>query len=119
MLIPDLHLDCEKARCTLSGADELPSTGSQSADRVPPQKRTGFALKGPFMREYLTKRPFYKESYDAIIVQLSRLYNLVRTRGHPVMGDSSAGGGQSAFVRQTTKYWVSRAALTACRSTWI
>lgn len=70
------------------------------------QKRTGLALKGPFMREYLQKRPFYKESYDAIIVQLSRLYNLVRTRGHPVMGDSSAGGGQSAFVRQTTKYWV-------------
>lgn len=76
------------------------------------------------MREFLDKRPFYKvgdvcdpertrtdplieqENYDAIIVQLSRLYNLVRTRGHPVMGDSSAGGSQNAFVRQTTKYWV-------------
>ena len=58
------------------------------------------------MREFLTKRPFYKENYDAIILQLSRLYNLVRTRGHPVMGDSSAGGNQSAFVRATTKYWV-------------
>ncbi|GAA5907321.1 hypothetical protein JCM5296_002691 [Sporobolomyces johnsonii] len=69
-------------------------------------KRTGFTLKGQFMREFLEKRPFYKENYDALIVQLSRLYNLVRTRGHPVMGDSSAGGGQSAFVRQTTKYWV-------------
>ncbi|GAA5825855.1 hypothetical protein JCM11251_000027 [Rhodosporidiobolus azoricus] len=69
-------------------------------------KRTGFTLKGPFMREFLEKRPFYKENYDAIIVQLSRLYNLVRTRGHPVQGDSSAGGSQAAFVRQTTKYWV-------------
>lgn len=39
-------------------------------------------------------------------MQLSKLYNLVRTRGNPVQGDSSAGGGQSAFVRQTTKYWV-------------
>ncbi|CEQ41926.1 SPOSA6832_03677 [Sporobolomyces salmonicolor] len=68
-------------------------------------KRTGFTLKGQFMREFLEKRPFYKENYDALIVQLSRLYNLVRTRGNPVMGDSSAGGGQSAFVRQTTKYW--------------
>ena len=58
------------------------------------------------MRDYLSKRPFYKENYDALIVQLSRLYNLVRTRGHPVLGDSSAGGAQSAFVRQTTKYWV-------------
>lgn len=71
------------------------------------QKKTGFELRGQFMREYLDKRPFYKENYDALIVQLSRLYNLVRTRGHPVLGDSSAGGGQSAFVRQTTKYWVS------------
>lgn len=39
-------------------------------------------------------------------MQLSKLYNLVRTRGNPVTGDSAAGGGQSAFVRQTTKYWV-------------
>ncbi|KPV74039.1 uncharacterized protein RHOBADRAFT_45336 [Rhodotorula graminis WP1] len=69
-------------------------------------KRTGFTLKGQFMRDFLEKRPFYKESFDAIIVQLSRLYNLVRTRGNPVQGDASAGGNQSAFVRQTTKYWV-------------
>ena len=39
-------------------------------------------------------------------MQLSRIYNLVRTRGNPVQGDSAAGGSQSAFVRQTTKYWV-------------
>ncbi|BGP19071.1 hypothetical protein JCM10213_006662 [Rhodosporidiobolus nylandii] len=69
-------------------------------------KRTGFKLKGQFMRDFLEKRPFYKENYDSLIVQLSRLYNLVRTRGNPVMGDSSAGGSQAAFVRQTTKYWV-------------
>ncbi|GAA5876812.1 hypothetical protein JCM8547_003172 [Rhodosporidiobolus lusitaniae] len=69
-------------------------------------KRTGFTLKGQFMRDFLEKRPFYKENYDSIIVQLSRLYNLVRTRGNPVLGDSSAGGNQAAFVRQTTKYWV-------------
>ncbi|BGO94275.1 hypothetical protein NBRC10512_002723 [Rhodotorula toruloides] len=69
-------------------------------------KRTGFTLKGQFMRDFLEKRPFYKENYDSIIVQLSRLYNLVRTRGHPVQGDAAAGGSQSAFVRQTTKYWV-------------
>ena len=59
------------------------------------------------MKQYLEKRPFYKVSYDPLIVKLSKLYDLVRTRGHPVQGDSSAGGSQSAFVRQTTKYWVS------------
>lgn len=30
----------------------------------------------------------------------------MRTRGNPVEGDSSAGGSQQNFVRQTTKYWV-------------
>lgn len=112
------------------------------------QKQTGWELRGDFVRQYLEKRPFYKEnckfrltsaeknhrgllsicflyvtqadfafftwhmcglllwSDDDLIVQLSKLYNLVRTRGNPVQGDSAAGGSQSAFVRQTTKYWV-------------
>lgn len=69
-------------------------------------KRTGLSLKATFIRDYLERRPFYKYNWDALIVKLSRLYDLVRTRGHPVQGDSSAGGAQSAFVRQTTKYWV-------------
>lgn len=58
------------------------------------------------MSEFLEKRPFYRYDWDLLIVKLSKLYDLVRTRGHPVEGDSSAGGSQSAFVRQTTKYWV-------------
>ena len=70
------------------------------------QKQTRLSLKTTFIHDYLDRRPFYKYNWDSIIVKLSRLYNLVRTRGHPVEGDSSAGGSQSAFVRQTTKYWV-------------
>ncbi|TDL19918.1 SPX-domain-containing protein [Rickenella mellea] len=69
-------------------------------------KQTGRTLKESFIHSYLDKRPFYKYNWDALIVKLSKLYDLVRTRGHPVQGDSSAGGSQSAFVRQTTKYWV-------------
>ncbi|KAJ7096530.1 VTC domain-containing protein [Mycena belliarum] len=69
-------------------------------------KQTTLPLKPSFVQDYLEKRPFYKYNWDALIVKLSRLYDLVRTRGHPVQGDSSAGGSQSAFVRQTTKYWV-------------
>ncbi|KAI5983398.1 SPX-domain-containing protein [Pisolithus albus] len=69
-------------------------------------KQTNFRLKSTFVQEYLEERPFYKYNWDAIIVKLSKLYDLVRTRGHPAQGDSSAGGSQSAFVRQTTKYWV-------------
>ncbi|KAI6042557.1 SPX-domain-containing protein [Pisolithus marmoratus] len=70
------------------------------------KKQTNCRLKSTFVQEYLEERPFYKYNWDSIIVKLSKLYDLVRTRGHPVQGDSSAGGTQSAFVRQTTKYWV-------------
>ncbi|KAF9243457.1 VTC domain-containing protein [Melanogaster broomeanus] len=69
-------------------------------------KQTNLPLKPTFVQDYLEERPFYKYNWDALIVKLSELYNLVRTRGHPVIGDSSAGSNQSAFVRQTTKYWV-------------
>ncbi|CCL98802.1 uncharacterized protein FIBRA_00807 [Fibroporia radiculosa] len=69
-------------------------------------KQTNRPLKPTFIQNYLEKRPFYKYNWDGLIVKLSKLYNLVRTRGHPVQGDSSAGGSQSAFIRQTTKYWV-------------
>jgi len=60
----------------------------------------------------LSAKPFWKDNYDALIVKLSRNYDLVRTRGNPVTGDSAAGGGQQNFVRQTTKYWVHRDNIT-------
>ncbi len=69
-------------------------------------KQTDRLLRREFVQHYLSARPFYKENYDELIVKLSKLFDLVRTRGNPVQGDSSAGGSQSAFVRQTTKYWV-------------
>ncbi|KAF7558317.1 hypothetical protein G7046_g5836 [Stylonectria norvegica] len=68
-------------------------------------KLTGWGLK-PAFDTRLKAKPFYKENYDASVIQLSKLYDLVRTRGNPVKGDSAAGGGQASFVRQTTKYWV-------------
>ncbi|ROT36857.1 vacuolar transporter chaperone 4 [Sodiomyces alkalinus F11] len=68
-------------------------------------KMTNWHLK-PAFDARLKAKPFYKENYDASVVQLSKLYNLVRTRGNPVKGDSAAGGSQGSFVRNTTKYWV-------------
>ncbi|KAK7414320.1 vacuolar transporter chaperone [Neonectria punicea] len=68
-------------------------------------KLTGWHLK-PVFDTRLKAKPFYKENYDASVIKLSKLYDLVRTRGNPVKGDSSAGGGQASFIRQTTKYWV-------------
>jgi SPX domain protein involved in polyphosphate accumulation len=69
------------------------------------QKLTGWHLK-PVWETRLKQRPFYKEDYDRDVVKLSRMYDIVRTRGNPVKGDSAAGGSQGSFVRQTTKYWV-------------
>ncbi|CCE31329.1 related to polyphosphate synthetase [Claviceps purpurea 20.1] len=68
-------------------------------------KMTGWHLR-PVFDTRLKAKPFYKENYDASVIKLSKLYDLVRTRGNPVKGDSAAGGGQANFVRQTTKYWV-------------
>ncbi|EXJ89333.1 hypothetical protein A1O3_02400 [Capronia epimyces CBS 606.96] len=68
-------------------------------------KQTGLILRPSFATR-LKAKPFFQDNYDAFIVTLSKLYDLVRTRGHPVKGDSSAGGAQQNFVRQTTKYWV-------------
>ncbi len=68
---------------------------------------TGWHLR-PVFDTRLKAKPFYKENYDAAVIKLSSLYDLVRTRGNPVKGDSAAGGSQASFVRQTTKYWVHR-----------
>ncbi|KAM0244616.1 hypothetical protein ACHAP5_006080 [Fusarium lateritium] len=68
-------------------------------------KTTGWHLK-PVFDSRLKAKPFYEENYDASVIKLSKLYDLVRTRGNPVKGDSAAGGGQASFIRQTTKYWV-------------
>ncbi|KAI8997364.1 VTC domain-containing protein [Pilobolus umbonatus] len=68
-------------------------------------KVTGWALK-PMFCVRLNAKPFYKENYDSLIVLISNLYDRVRTRGKERRGDSSAGGKQAAFVRNTTKYWV-------------
>lgn len=68
-------------------------------------KTTKFSLR-PIFQVRLNAKPFYKDNYDNLIVKLSKMYDLVRTRGNPVKGDSAAGGAQQNFVRQTTKYWV-------------
>jgi len=68
-------------------------------------KQTGWNLK-PIFQVRLDAKPFFKENYDSMVVKISTLYDLVRTRGNPVKGDASAGGTQQNFVRQTTKYWV-------------
>ncbi|KAL3480714.1 vacuolar transporter chaperone 4 [Aspergillus californicus] len=68
-------------------------------------KETQWHLK-PVFAARLNAKPFFKDNYDAFVVKLSKLYDLVRTKGNPVKGDASAGGTQQNFVRQTTKYWV-------------
>lgn len=96
-IIADVH--------DLAKFTQLNYTGFQKIvkkhDKLVPNKQ----LK-PLLAARLNAKPFFKDNYDAFIVKLSRLYDNVRTRGNPTKGDSSAGGGQQNFVRQTTKYWV-------------
>ncbi|TVY59619.1 Vacuolar transporter chaperone, partial [Lachnellula suecica] len=68
-------------------------------------KQTQWTLK-PVFATRLKAKPFFKDNYDSDIIKLSKLWDIVRTRGNPVKGDSSAGGSQGSFIRQTTKYWV-------------
>jgi SPX domain protein involved in polyphosphate accumulation len=68
-------------------------------------KLTKFILK-PIFQARLNAKSFFKDNLDGLIVKLSKSYDLVRTKGNPVKGDSSAGGKMQNFVRQTTKYWV-------------
>jgi SPX domain protein involved in polyphosphate accumulation len=82
-----------------------PFSLSPSIGADPVQKSTGWMLK-PVFAARLRRKPFFQDNYDSFIIKLSQLYDTVRTRGNPVKGDSSAGGKQQNFVRQTTKYWV-------------
>jgi SPX domain protein involved in polyphosphate accumulation len=65
-------------------------------------KYTTFVLKNMFMIR-LQSKPFYKMSFDALILRLSKLYDIVRTGGK--RHEASVPTNQS-FVRRTTKYWV-------------
>ncbi|KAJ1722347.1 hypothetical protein LPJ53_003215 [Coemansia erecta] len=69
-------------------------------------KNAPFVLK-PTFTVRMNNRPFFKENYDELLLELSRLYNIVRNGGVDIdQGkDPQSGNGQN-FVRQTTKYWV-------------
>lgn len=68
-------------------------------------KITGWHIR-PVFEARMKAKPFYKDNHDELLVDLSKLYDIVRTRGNPIKGDSAAGGSQANFVRNTTKYWV-------------
>ncbi|KAF9145038.1 vacuolar transporter chaperone [Mortierella sp. GBA39] len=69
-------------------------------------KQTGWMLKSIFHVRLNTK-PFHKESYDAVIVRLSSIYHVIAARGQKLKGDDQfANWDSSAFVRDTTKYWI-------------
>jgi SPX domain protein involved in polyphosphate accumulation/uncharacterized membrane protein YidH (DUF202 family) len=95
-IIADVHDLAKFARLNYTGFQKI----VKKHDKV-----TGWTLK-PIFSVRLNAKPFFKDNYDILVVKLSKLYDLVRTRGNPIKGDSAAGGAQQNFVRQTTKYWV-------------
>ncbi|QEU58240.1 Vtc4 [Kluyveromyces lactis] len=95
-IIADVHDLAKFARLNYTGLQKIIKKHD---------KNTNFILK-PIFQVRMDAKPFFKENYDELVVKLSQLYDIVRTRGNPVKGDSAAGGKQQNFVRQTTKYWV-------------
>lgn len=67
-------------------------------------KHTPYSLKPLFMLR-LNAKAFYKESFDSLIIRLSKLFDTVRTGGKRKEITAESGGSQN-FVRRTTKYWV-------------
>ncbi|OLY85109.1 Vacuolar transporter chaperone 4 [Smittium mucronatum] len=69
-------------------------------------KNVPFMLK-PVFTTKMNIMPFFKESFDALLIELSRLYRIVRDGGKDLSNNVNpqSGNGQT-FVRQTTKYWV-------------
>ncbi|KAG8629171.1 hypothetical protein KVT40_003036 [Elsinoe batatas] len=96
-IIADVHDLAKFVQLNYTGFQKI----IKKHDKTYPDKQ----LK-PLFAARLNAKPFFKDNYDAFIVRLSKAYDNVRTRGNPTKGDSSAGGGQQNFVRQTTKYWV-------------
>lgn len=101
-LIADVHDLASFVRLNYDGFQKI----VKKHDKV-----TGWHLK-PVFATRLNAKPFFKDNVDPLILQLSKLYDLVRAKGNPIRGDSAAGGGQQNFVRQTTKYWVHKDNIT-------
>ncbi|RKP11502.1 VTC domain-containing protein, partial [Piptocephalis cylindrospora] len=68
-------------------------------------KYTSYALRPVFMVR-LAAKPFYGDSFEPLVLRLSRLYDRVRKIAQPEGGAAGASGGSQNFVRRTTKYWV-------------
>lgn len=54
----------------------------------------------------LAAKPFYKDTFDSLIIRLSKIYDTVRTGGQRAQASPDASAGAQNFVRRTTKYWV-------------
>ena len=59
----------------------------------------------------MNARPFHLESVDALILRISKIYDLIRTGGHPT-SVSQPDKFQNTFLRKTNKYWVHPGMLT-------
>ncbi|PVU86029.1 hypothetical protein BB560_006828 [Smittium megazygosporum] len=69
-------------------------------------KNVPFMLK-PIFTQRINNMPFFSESFDVLLLKLSKLYKIVRDGGQDLsLGKDPQSGNGISFVRQTTKYWV-------------
>eukprot|EP00124_Ichthyophonus_hoferi_P003234 Ihof_evm1s269 gene=Ihof_evmTU1s269 len=74
-------------------------------------KVTDFQLKHSFLAR-LTTQPFYKETFDSMILTLSTLYEKLKPTDR---ADKKGTVNHQSFVRKTSKYWVHQDNITAVK----
>ncbi|KAJ3218384.1 vacuolar transporter chaperone [Dinochytrium kinnereticum] len=69
-------------------------------------KQTPYRLS-PDFSIHLTAKPFFEQTYEALIIRLSSLWDSVRSlHGTGISPQKSPGVDSQNIVRKTTKYWV-------------
>eukprot|EP00123_Amoebidium_parasiticum_P018195 comp24129_c1_seq2/m.43811 comp24129_c1_seq2/g.43811 ORF comp24129_c1_seq2/g.43811 comp24129_c1_seq2/m.43811 type:complete len:676 (-) comp24129_c1_seq2:233-2260(-) len=75
-------------------------------------KVTSYKLKHTFLAR-LTAQPFYKETFDSLIVTLSTLYDRLKPKDK--LSEKAPMGEPLTFQKRTTKYWVHPDNITAVK----
>ncbi|KAL0074625.1 VTC domain-containing protein [Phycomyces blakesleeanus] len=78
---------------------------------------TKLDLRSRFYGQMLETWPLDQQRFDALIVRISNIHDLCRLRGQPRATNAySQGGDQTAFERETAKYWIHPDYITEVKS---
>lgn len=107
--LAQLHIEIEKITQELSQLGKFCRLNYTAILKILKKhdKYTKLLLRPTYLVRFNTN-PIYFESLDRMIYRLSKLYNILSTKGECLESSSPRPGGDAAqsFTRRTTKYWV-------------